>query len=442
MMRWVAVASVALVTIAVATTGKTSVSNCFTEKRRISGGFQTDLSGINGFGFDLYRQFSFKNTVENVFFSPYSIWASLALSYFGSAGNTKTQLEAKLGLTDKTSTLKLWRALEMVYAQRAIKNPHYTFSMASRVYFNNNLHLRPCITSIFYKELQSVDFSNVVGTAAAINDFVSSTTKGLIPQVVTPDDMVDALMMLVNAAYFKGIWMHRFQPSSTTNQKFFISPAHSVDVPMMNLRTYLRQTKSPQLGAQILELPYIGGDISMLLLLPDEEGEIGFSRMVSALNGGTFFNLISKWSGQTVLVDVLLPKFRLEQTLKDELKESLKNLGINDLFNISSANLTDFVVHEVLSVSKTIHKAFVEVSEEGTEAAAATGQIGYTRFGFGKPRNNFLKFHCNRPFLFLIFDNQMKNVLFMGAYKHPAGDTRKGGSVFENQTLAQIQKGK
>nr|XP_053637634.1 serpin B8-like [Cherax quadricarinatus] len=281
MMRWVAVASVALVTIAVATTGKTSVSNCFTEKRRISGGFQTDLSGINGFGFDLYRQFSFKNTVENVFFSPYSIWASLALSYFGSAGNTKTQLEAKLGLTDKTSTLKLWRALEMVYAQRAIKNPHYTFSMASRVYFNNNLHLRPCITSIFYKELQSVDFSN-----------------------------------------------------------------------------------------------------------------------------------------------------------------SLKNLGINDLFNISSANLTDFVVHEVLSVSKTIHKAFVEVSEEGTEAAAATGQIGYTRFGFGKPRNNFLKFHCNRPFLFLIFDNQMKNVLFMGAYKHPAGDTRKGGSVFENQTLAQIQKGK
>ncbi|KAK8741745.1 hypothetical protein OTU49_002373 [Cherax quadricarinatus] len=431
-MGWIAVSVVALMTAVVTTVGST-VPHCFADNNsNPSRSFNTDLSGISDFGFDLYRELSSKGTAKNFFFSPYSIWTALTLSYLGSAGNTKTQLEASLRVTGKTSTLRLWRALETMYAQRAASNPQYTFNMANRVYFDNILHLRPCITNILHKELHIVDFSDVHGTSTSINEFVSSTTKGRIPELVTPDDMVDALMVLVNAAYFKGTWRYQFKPSSTTTQSFFVSSSNSVDVPMMKLKTNLRLAQSTELGAQILELPYAGDVISMLLLLPDVEGEAGFSNMVSALSGGSLSRVTSGWSSQRVLVELLLPKFKLEKTLKNELKEGLINLGIRDLFNSSLADLTDFVEENHLSVSKTIHKAFVEVSEEGTEAAAATALIAYTRSSFSKAYQLVHKFHCNRPFVFIIHDNQAKNVLFMGAYKSPPRDSRKISGGWRN----------
>ncbi|KAK8741742.1 hypothetical protein OTU49_002370 [Cherax quadricarinatus] len=431
-MGWIAVSVVALMTAVVTTVGST-VPHCFADNNRNpSRSFNTDLSGISDFGFDLYRQLSSKGTAKNFFFSPYSIWTALTLTYFGSAGNTKTQLEASLRVTGKTSTLRLWRALEVMYAQRAASNPQYTFNMANRVYFDNILHLRPCITNILHKELHIVDFSDNYATSTDINEFVSSTTKGRIPELVSPDDMVDALMVLVNAAYFKGTWRYQFKPSSTTTQSFFVSSSHSVDVPMMKLKTNLRLVHSTQLQAKILELPYSGDAISMLLLLPDVEGETGFFNMVSVLSGESLSRVTSGLGSQTVPVELLLPKFKLEETLNNELKESLMNLGIRDLFNGTLANLTEFVVRNHLSVSKTIHKAFVEVSEEGTEAAAATAVIAYTRSSFSKAHPLVQKFHCVRPFVFLIHDNHTKNVLFMGAYKNPPRDSRKGGGGRRN----------
>ncbi|XP_069179926.1 leukocyte elastase inhibitor-like [Procambarus clarkii] len=423
-MRWEAVAGVTMATVVVATVASV-VPQCLSDSGN-SRGVNTDLSGINDFSFDLYRQLSRNTPAENLFFSPYSIWTALTLIYFGTAGSTKTQLEAALRVTDKASTLRLWRALDVMYAQRASSQPQYTFNIANRAYFDDLLDLRPCISTILHKELQKIDFSDLYGSSATINEFVSTTTKGLIPNLVSPDDMVDAIMMLINAAYFKGTWRYQFKPSHTQPRQFFVSPGHSVDVAMMRIKTKLRLAHSEELAAQVLEVPYAGDAISMLLLLPDVEGEEGFRRVVSALTSGTLLRATQE-RAHTDTVELFLPKFKLEQMLEDDLKEGLKNLGIRDLFNGSLADLSQFSVNKELVVSKTIHKAFVEVNEEGTEAAASTAVVAVVRSGFNRAHS----FVCNRPFLFLIHDNQTKNVLFMGAYKKPlTGSYRKTQTAY------------
>nr|XP_045596765.1 leukocyte elastase inhibitor-like [Procambarus clarkii]XP_045596766.1 leukocyte elastase inhibitor-like [Procambarus clarkii] len=416
-MRWEAVAGVTMATVVVATVASV-VPQCLSDSSNFRSGnsksVNTDLSGINDFSFDLYRQLSRNTPAENLFVSPYSIWTALTLTYFGTAGSTKTQLEAALRVTDKASTLRLWRALDVMYAQRAKSQPQYTFNIANRAYFDDLLDLRPCISTILRKELQMIDFSDLHRASATINEFVSTTTKGHIPNLVSPEDMADAVMILINAAYFKGTWRYQFKPSHTQPRQFFVSPGHSVDVPMMKIKAKFRLVHSTELRARVLEVPYAGDAISMLLLLPDLEGVEGFSHTVSALASNTLLE-VTKGNVQAVTVDLLLPKFKMEQMFNEDLMEGLKNLGIRDLFNSSSADLSQFSVNKELVVSKTIHKAFVEVNEEGTEAAAATAVLTYVRSGFNRAHS----FVCNRPFLFLIHDNQTKNVLFMGAYKKP-----------------------
>ncbi|KAG7161247.1 Serpin B11-like [Homarus americanus] len=330
-MKWLLV----LVGFLAAVSGGVIPPRCFSEDN-LSQGFNTDLSGIVDFSFDLYREASTLTNAENFFFSPYSIWTALVLAYFGSAGNTKAELQDVLRITDKPATLALWRALEMLYENRAGNTSEYTFNIANRIYFDQTLRVRPCVSTILHNEVETVNFKDV---------------------------------------------------------------RHSKD-----------------LSANVLELPYAGNDLSMLLLLPDVEGEEGFSAMVSALTASSLSRAITKRSMENSEVFLTLPKFKVELELKKELIEALQNLGINDLFNDTTSNLTDFVNKPGLAITKSIHKAFMEVSEEGTEAAAATGFIAYTRSSFGSVPKTF---SCNRPFVFLIHDNNTKNVIFMGAYKSP-----------------------
>merc|ERR1712212_1481583 len=150
-----------------------------------------------------------------------------------------------------------------------------------------------------------------------------------------------------------------------------------------------------------------------ILLPPFISGDNGFNAMVENLNASTLHDAIDNmWR---IEVEVTIPKFKLEQMVNDELIESLGRMGINDLFIPGTADLSAFANDTDLSVGKSIHKAFVEVSEEGMEAAAATAFISLRIARPVGPE----KFVCNHPFLFVIYDNLTKNVLFMGAYKNP-----------------------
>lgn len=375
----------------------------------------SDLSYITDFGLDLFKElFPYNTTEENFFFSPYSVWSALSLAYFGSAGETEEQIANALRVQDKVAALKSWRTVEFLYKMRQANQTSYTFNVANRAYFDDGVILRSCLDEVFPSELQRLDFAQPEVAADSINEFVSNTTKGRIPNLLTPAHLQGARMVLVNAAFFKGVWLYQFKETATSKGLFYSSLEDYSFVDMMRQKGNFRYGVSEELGASILELPYTGEAISMYILLPPFlSGEQGFSAMVERLNGSLLHQAISHtWRTQ---MEVVIPKFRLEQVVEGELIEALSRMGVNDLFDPARANLTTFSEVERLSVGRSVHKAFVEVSEEGTEAAAATALISWRSSRPVSPT----KFEANHPFLFLIYDNLTQNVLFLGAYKNP-----------------------
>lgn len=374
----------------------------------------SELDGITDFGLDLFKELFDHTTPKNFFFSPYSVWNALILAYLGSRGTTETQLARVLNVPDKVSTLNNWRKLEFIYQMRALNNSDYTFNLANRAYFDKSVQLQTCMESILSNEIQTRDFTDTIGTAKDINDWVSNVTKARITELVSADDLAGANMVLSNAAFFKGTWFAQFKPSATIKKHFYINSQQITFVDMMVQKGNFAHGVSEELGAHILELPYHGDAMSMFILLPPFiSGANGFNAMVQSLNSTTLRNAMDNmWRIQ---VQVELPKFKLEQTIGQELMAGLSNMGISDLFDAQLANLTGFAPNGGLAVGDSIHKAFVEVNEEGTEAAAATAFISFRSSRPDSPA----KFECNHPFLFLIHDNLTKNILFVGAYKNP-----------------------
>nr|QEQ76264.1 serpin 1 [Macrobrachium nipponense] len=384
--------------------------------------YSTDLSGITDFGLDLYKQLSPGNSPRNFFFSPYSIWSALSLAYIGSGGDTQKQLEAALRVSGKLETFQLIKALDNLYEQRTTNNSLYTFNLANRAYVDGTLNVKQCAKTILHNELRTVNFRNIGATAKDINDFVDETTKGRITNIVSPADLVDALMVLVNAAFFKGTWKYQFKNSNTQKKDFYISAQDTAPLAMMSQKGSFRYGESVSLGARILELPYSGEDISMFLLLPrsDLPFDTRFTNMINNLNAANLQEALNPRNMAFVEVDVELPKFKFSMKLGEQLETAFKKMGIVDIFDANLADLSGFDARKDMSLKKAIHKSFIEVNEEGTEAAAATALVFLTRSGVSKAPQ-IVRFHCNEPFVFLIHDNQTRNVLFMGAIKNPRG---------------------
>lgn len=303
---------------------------------------------------------------------------------------------------------------QVLQTQRFRNNTDYTFNLANRAYFDNSVQLKPCMTSILSNEVHRKNFTDTVGTAADINEWVSNVTKARITELVSADDLQGANMVLSNAAFFKGTWFAQFKPSKTEKKLFYTSPEQFTFVDMMTQKGNFRHGVSEELGAHILELPYTGDAMSMFILLPPfVSGVKGFNQMVQSLNSTTLREAMDNmWRIQ---VTIELPKFKLEESIGDELMQGLSHMGISDLFDARYADLTGFAPEGGLAVGGSMHKAFVEVNEEGTEAAAATAFISFRSSRPDSPP----EFKCNHPFIFFIHDNLTKNILFTGAYKSP-----------------------
>lgn len=378
-----------------------------------------DLSGVADFGLSLYKQLTLQKPSENFFFSPYSIWAALVMVYFGAAGNTQAQLEEGLHLKDKPSAHRLSKGLEILYKQQ--NNANISLDVANRAYFNESFALLPCVQTVFPDELRVLNFYDAKNAAGAMNAFVNKTTRGLISSIVTEQIVRSASMVLINAVYFKGFWKEEFKKSNTQKKDFFVTPSNKISVDMMSQVSNFKYGESRELGARVLELPYAGSNLSMILLLPNANGTGGSSlaSVVKGLSSTALREAISPAKLHSRRVDVQLPKFKFRAGLADELVEALKKMGIVDLFDGNRADMSQFSSKDKLAVSDIIHKAYVDVNEEGTEAAAVTAVIGFTTTSVGHPPQ-IVQFHCDRPFVFMIYDRLTNNVLFMGDIKNPA----------------------
>ncbi|KAK8739415.1 hypothetical protein OTU49_003621 [Cherax quadricarinatus] len=395
---------------------------CISNNDKLSLPLTPDLEHITPFSLDLLKEFNPPTTKGNFFFSPYSIWNALVLAYFGSARQTRQQLQDVLRLSDPSNTLATYKALERLYEERQANTSEYVIDLANKIYVDDDLTIRDCIREVLPKEVQKVDFRKANEAAATINNFVKEKTRGKIPTLVSGNDVASAVMVLVNAAYFKGLWKSAFKPTNTLKKNFYPTPDKSILVDMMNQEAKFKIGDSNDLRATVLEMPYKGDAASMFVLLPFKNikgtSATPLDTMLQRLTKDSFSAIVKNLTQQKVILN--FPKFKLEHKITGELTETLHRLGIKDLFT-NASDLSNFDPAGRLFVSKGIHKAVVEVTEEGTAAAAATALIVEITSVFGLPPPPPRFFTCDHPFAFVITDKVTNNILFMGIFRDPNG---------------------
>jgi len=366
---------------------------------------------VNAFTFDIFREIHEGNE-DNLFISPYSIFTALAMTYEGARGETADEMATVLSVEQDNESFHNY--MKNLYEVLNTKNEEYNISTANALWVKENLQLLEAYLNVirdyYGGDATEVDYSNPTQAAMIINQWVENQTNGLIKDLITADAISPlTALILTNAIYFKGIWKTQFDPVNTTNRTFEISTEKSVETPTMNLidtEDVFNYTETDDL--QILELPYTGDDISMIILLPKDND---LSSTIDAIDSDMF----SDWKDSMVetKVDIYLPKFKVETSYT--LREHLITMGMNIPF-IPSADFSGITGGKDLFISQVIHKAFIDVNEEGTEAAAATAVIMTYSINEGSSR---IVFDCNHPFIYLIQHKQTGTILFMGSINDP-----------------------
>jgi len=372
----------------------------------------------------LFEKYENESIEENIFISPSSIYHTLMLAYFGSLGETQQELEISLGFGNltKSEVLKTYmfdRAYQAVRERTA--GLGYTFKHANKLYFEQDLKLNECLRLALADQIELVDFKkSPEETRVNMNKWVEETTQGRIQDLI-PEGYVDysTKASIVNAAYFKGQWQSQFKPKDTKFGNFYITRDQIRMVKFMVQKGSFNYYVSEELQAHVLEMPYGGDHVSMVVILPpwkDDSLQETVKRMTPETLQGVMGEIQTGFY-KVEKLDVLLPKFSISGDL--ELLQPLSSLGINSLFG-GQSNLTGFMdqygdSEDSISLDSAKHKSFIEVNEEGSEAAAATALLG---FRSARPLFHS-EFKADHPFLFLIYDKQVDTILFFGVYQHP-----------------------
>jgi len=374
---------------------------------------QADIAaGNNKFALELYG--TLRAGQGNLFLSPYSISTALAMTYGGAKGATSEQmakaLQFPMVIENEQFHKKFGSIIKQLNAQG--EKGGYELVVANALWGQKDFKfLDEYLTLVktnYEGNLQQVDFAKQAEEGRkTINAWVENKTKDKIKELIKPG-AVDSMtrLVLTNAIYFKGKWEIQFKPELTKDAPFTLLEGNKVTVPMMTQTSGFEYTETDDL--QVLAMPYVNKDLSMVVLLPKKnDGVKGLEKQL------TFDNL-SGWLGKMRKreVQVFLP--RLKMTSEFELARILGAMGIAEAFT-SKADFSGMTGSRDLFISAVIHKAFVEVNEEGTEAAAATG----VTMKLTAVRQPPPVFRADHPFIFLIRDNKTGSILFMGRTMNP-----------------------
>ncbi|XP_032278480.1 serpin B4-like [Phoca vitulina] len=379
-------------------------------------------AGNTHFAFDLFQQLKRSKKDDNIFYSPLSISSALAMTYLGAKENTAFEIGEVLHFNEATentkerSTTDHVEKLGNVHHQfqkllTELKKPTdaYELNIANKLYGEKNYQFlqeyMDNVKKFYLTSVESVDFKYAAEESRKkINSWVESQTHEKIKDLFPKDSLKSAILVLVNAVYFKGQWDNKFDKKNTVEKEFWLNKDTSKCVQMMKQSNVFKFTSLEDMQAKILEIPYKGKDLSMILLLPDEVD--GLQKLEDQLTAEKLIEWTSSQNMSNYHVDLYLPRFKVEKTY--DLKDTLIALGMVDAFSTQRANLSGMTEKNNLMVSKVIHKSFVEVTEEGTEAASSTGVSVIVT---SAPTYSF---HCDHPFLFFIKHNKTNSILFLG----------------------------
>ncbi|MFH1467578.1 MAG: serpin family protein [Pseudomonadota bacterium] len=367
------------------------------------------VDGSNAFAVDLYQEAALED--GNLFISPFSITSALSMVYAGAEGETEAQIAAAMGVGDEA----LWHENLGALADDLMGNHHraYTLSGANRVWAQDDLALGADFETVLDEDyLAPVERTDFAGDAAGalhdVNKWVSRQTHGYIPELFQAGDIdASTVVVLCNAIFFEAEWAEAFEEDSTTDREFR-TPDGAVQVPTMFHHGEGYEVAHED-GLTVLSLPYEEEELDMVVLLPEDDD--GLADLEADLSAEILAGYLAALSPAGE-VDVYLPRFTMDYELP--LQATLEALGIVDMFQPGAADLTGMIPGADTFVGAARHKAYVEVFEEGTRAAAATG------FGVNlsaAPESEEVR--VDHPFLFLLRDRLTDTILFIGRVEDP-----------------------
>lgn len=371
------------------------------------------VGGNTAFALDLYKQLS--HDADNLFFSPYSLSTALAMTYAGARGDTEHQMAETLHFSLAQESLHPAFASLTEHFERIQKRGDVMLNVANALWIQQDFDLLDTflqdMEAYYEAKLFQVNFKQAYEEVRnKINQWVEKQTQTKIKNLLTPGTLNELTrLVLTNAIYFKGNWATQFDKELSQEAPFWITPNREISVSMMHQTAGFKYGETEHV--QVLELPYAGEDLVMVVLLPKERD--GLSSLEHQLSAALIADWIAAASYREV--DVFIPRFTL--TTQFTLSQTLSAMGMPDAFS-ANADFSGMEPNRQLSISEVIHKAFVEVNEEGTEAAAATAVIvGVTSVAEPQP---VPVFKADHPFLFFIQEKQTGSMLFIGRIVNPS----------------------
>uniref|UniRef100_A0A5S6QHF5 SERPIN domain-containing protein n=1 Tax=Trichuris muris TaxID=70415 RepID=A0A5S6QHF5_TRIMR len=378
---------------------------------------EKQLQPVVEFIWNLYRNSSSVSKTSSVFLSPLSIVNVLCMAYIGAAGETKDQMRNVMfgDFANEDQLRSLFVFLVDLLSPSKQRNKEYTLNGASRLYCQSGFEILKTFTDqlekLFKSDLVQLDFAESEKSRGEINSWVSSRTSGKIEQLIPPGVLGSLTrLVLVNAVYFKGDWAAKFPADRTINAPFYLSATYQVQTAMMTDKRKFRYTEDD--NCQVLGIAYKGNELELYIILPKKRFQM--EQFENQLTGEQLQNLFRRCS--TCEVTATIPKFKLEHSFR--VKPALQHLGIADMFDCSKANFSEITKNPELCVSEFLHKAFVEVNEEGTEAAAASAAVLMNRSAMTQLHP--LYFVADHSFLFAIVELDNYMPLFIGRYYGPS----------------------
>jgi serpin B len=369
-------------------------------------------SASNQFAFDFYHQIKTENAEKNIFYSPYSIFSALAIAYEGAEGKTAEEMEKVFSFPQKETLQKGFFGLVQKINKKGKK---YDLNTANALWVQKDYELmeeyETAAKNFYAGKVENLDFiKSSEKSRKTINQFVSEKTNKKIPELI-PKGALGALTRLVitNAVYFKGDWKYQFDKSK--EKPFYLLSGDSIQTDMMSFEKNKKFLYAEDENFQVLSLPYKGDELEMIVFLPKKEEFTAFENSFSQEIFEIWRNKLKK---QEVVVH--FPSFKFSAGY--ELSPILKKLGMNSAFSETKADFSGISGGKDLFISSILHKSFIEVNQEGTEAAAATAVVMQTKSAISMEDLPPV-FNANHPFIFVIQEKTTQNILFVGRIMNP-----------------------
>lgn len=375
-------------------------------------GVEVIIDANNEIAFELYSQFNQENKDSNIFFSPYSISIALTMTYEGAKGQTAKEMQSVFHIPEDAKVRR--PNFARIFNEINKKDKEYKLSTANALWAQKDYNFLEEYTNNVEKyyggKVTNLDFTGEGEKCRQIiNKWVEDQTNDKIKDLI-PQGVLNAYtrLVLTNAIYFKGTWVKQFDEKDTKEEDFTMTSGNAVKVTMMRLTgddAKFNYAETDEI--QILEMPYHGEDVSMLIILPKGNDLANIEKSITLEKLSEWKNMLNERR-----VDIFIPKFKFET--KYFMAKALSDMGMPTAFG-STADFSGMDGTRDLFIQNVIHQAFVEVNEEGTEAAAATGVVmGITSVG---PRIPI--FRADHPFIFIIQERETGNILFLGRVSDP-----------------------